>query len=85
MRLLPRSARGTWRLTAVVWLATCAAAWWMLPEQAAWRAAVNAKGTGSAVAFSPDGRWLATIDNSKDFDAGSLRFWNTATGRANAS
>jgi WD40 repeat protein len=33
MRLLPRTARGTWTLAAATWLAACAIAWTLLPLQ----------------------------------------------------
>jgi WD40 repeat protein len=31
MRILPRSAKGTWLLAAVAWVGLCAVVWWLLP------------------------------------------------------
>jgi hypothetical protein len=84
MRLLPRSAKGTWLLAAAAWPAACAAAWaafstvpraaWELPEQA------------HVLAFSPAGDEVYTLawdlaGGKKGDYRGPLRAWDTRTGR----
>ena len=78
MRLLPRTARGTWTLALAAWVGGCALAWWLLPPRP--RAVITEEGTHWPSAFSPDGQWLVTRSYSGD-DQDEFRFWDAATGQ----
>jgi WD40 repeat protein len=54
MRLLPRSAKGTWLLAGAVWLAGCLIVWLLLPGVP--RVVVPFTNAGSMDAFTADGR-----------------------------
>jgi WD40 repeat protein len=78
MRLLPRTARGTWLLTSVIWLAWCATVWWALPVRP--RAVLTDAGRQIPTHFSPDGRILVTDEPSPDIRTRRFHIWNAATG-----
>ena len=54
MRLLPRTARGTWLLTAAAWVGGCVALWYALPEVP--RATLRLPIDADLVGFGPNGR-----------------------------
>jgi WD40 repeat protein len=81
MRLLPRSARGTWLLAAAAWIGLCVAALAVLPERLERRGTIVSDGPFSPIVFGPDGRWLATRGDAVANGPHTLRFWDTATGR----
>jgi hypothetical protein len=54
MRLLPRSARGTWLLAAAVWVAGCALAWCILPPVPRGTAFLPGVSLHQLLGFGPD-------------------------------
>jgi WD40 repeat protein len=79
MRLLPRSASGTWLLTAAAWAALCVSTWFLLPLHP--RAIISAAGIHWPFAFSPDGRILLTREADTNLRPTCGRFWDSATGQ----
>src|SRR5262245_40372255 len=87
MRLLPRTARGTWLLAALAWLAVCALAWAVLPP---WPRAVWAvSGETEVIGFLPGTRTLVTLTagprsslGARETPTGSLCFWDADSGRS---
>jgi WD40 repeat protein len=78
MRLLPRSARGTWLLATAVWAGGCAVLWTLMPVVP--RAHANIP-SSSALGVEPGGRSVTLLDVPENDDGrSSLRVWNTTTG-----
>lgn len=84
MRMLPRSAKGTWLLAASMWVGLCAAVWTALPTvpRAAWELPEQAH----VLAFSPAGDEVYTLawypaGGKKGNYRGPLRAWDTRTGQ----
>jgi WD40 repeat protein len=78
MRLLPRSAKGTWLLATAVWVAACAAAWLFLPPRP--RHVLDAR-EFVPMEFSTDGRILVTSSRLDQNSPNSLQLWNAVTGQ----
>jgi WD40 repeat protein len=79
MRMLPRSARGTWLVAGATWAAGCAGIWWIMPPHP--RATITVAGAQWPCAFSPDGKWLVTESANAD-GSSQLRVWDASTGRS---
>jgi WD40 repeat protein len=86
IRVLPRSPRGTWLLAVAVWLAGCAAFWWVLPyrPRASWPteepAVVHGFVPGTAVVLTSM-PWSSTIDGPPGPMLGPLVARDAATGQ----
>jgi WD40 repeat protein len=77
MRMLPRSARGTWLLSVMAWTGLCAATWHVLPA----RPRLVLHGVFTPMLFSSDSRMLLAFDADGD-GRFSFRFFDTDTGQA---
>jgi WD40 repeat protein len=88
MRILPRSAKGTWLLAAAVWVGLCGIAWWVTPvvPRAEWTVPEPCQLEG----FLPDGKELLTSLHRIVWDGGCMpvvhrddpfRVWKASTGR----
>ncbi len=82
MRVLPRTAQGTWLLAGAVWLAACAGFWWVLPPQPRW----TLPGPSSFLGFLADGRTGISIgyDPTTGYQ-GPIQVWDIPAGRLLAS
>src|SRR5262245_41339527 len=87
MRLLPRTARGTWLLAGAVWLAGCAVVWWVLPARP--RAVWPMPGPNQVVGCLPNSSILVMTGFEEERRFGELRlgnptsplrFWNSQNG-----
>src|SRR6266481_6375014 len=80
MRWLPRTPRGTWLLTGVVWAAGSAVLWWVLPlrPRAEWAVGPQQIWVG----FIPDRQAFVTYPFvTEGLYHGPLCFWEADSGR----
>jgi hypothetical protein len=95
MRLLPTTRRGTWALAFAVWLAGCAAVWFVLPVRPI--VVLPPGNAGYPILFSGDGRMILTREFGTEkvcplleqlrlgpdhYPNGPFRLWDATTGRA---
>lgn len=78
MSVLPRTNPGTWLLTAVAWLALCAAVWLAMPPQP--RATLDHPDAFPWM-FAPNGSILVTQASTGGGRALGTKFWEAETGR----
>ncbi len=78
MRLLPRSAKGTWLLAAAAWMGLCGFVWELLPPRP--RGTLDHPGA-SPWMYSPDGRIVVTLRSKDNGHPLSTAFWEAETGR----
>jgi WD40 repeat protein len=80
MRVLPRTARGTWALAVAAWAVGCALAWWLLPARP--RAVTAVPGDNRLLGVSPGGRAVLFEGQSYWIDDGPVsvpvHVWDTA-------
>jgi WD40 repeat protein len=79
MRLLPRSAKGTWLLAAAVWMGGCAGMWWLIPLRP--RAVMTVPGDNSVLGVSPGGKAVTLMGRgAEEGDRVPVRVWDTVAG-----
>src|SRR5262245_15323071 len=80
MRLLPRTARGTWLLAGAVWLTGCAVVWWVLPGRP--RATYPMTRGEGLHTILPDGRGVVSAREHVGIFTGPVRVWHASTNRS---
>src|SRR5262245_5053749 len=80
MRLLPRTARGTWLLAGAAWLTACAVVWWVLPARP--RAAFPMAPGEGLLTVLPDGRGGVSARERDGTFTGPIRIWHASANRS---
>jgi WD40 repeat protein len=83
MRLLPRSAKGTWLLAAAAWAAGCVVLWQIIPPVP--RAVINFPGTKWFIDIGPGGRTVTFLCGASATDRGGILVWDIETGTVRAA